>query len=134
MKKIIFLFIISCTLMSCEDFLDTTNKTKKDTSNYPKTSKDATELLTGVYSILGRPEPLGSSFMTSELMSDDRFGGGGPDDRSCKAIDQFKKSSDDMFNNPWKAYYFGVFRSNFLISKLDEIKWDSVGSRNKVEG
>ena len=134
MKKLLYLLIISFTLVSCEDFLDTTNKTKKDTSNYPQTTKDASELLTGAYSILGRPEPLGSSFMTSELMSDDRFGGGGPDDRSCKAIDQFKKSSDDMFNNSWKAYYFGVYRTNFLISKLDDIKWDSVGSRNKVEG
>lgn len=121
-------------MISCEDFLDTVNKTKKDTSNYPRSTADASELLTGVYSILGRPEPLGSSFMTSELMSDDRFGGGGPDDRSCKAIDQFKKSSDDMFNNAWKAYYFGVFRSNFLISKLDQIKWDSISSRNKIEG
>lgn len=121
-------------LVSCEDFLETTNKTKKDTSNYPRSTADANELLTGAYSILGRPEPLGSSFMTSELMSDDRFGGGGPDDRSCKAIDQFKKSSDDMFYNCWKGYYFGVFRSNFLISKLDNIKWDSIGSRNKIEG
>ncbi len=134
MKKIIYLILISCLFVSCEDFLDTVNKTKKDTGNYPRSTKDASELLTGVYSILGRPEPLGSSFMTSELMSDDRFGGGGPDDRSCKAIDQFKKSSDDMFNNAWKAYYFGVFRSNFLISTLDEIKWDSIGSRNKIEG
>jgi hypothetical protein len=134
MKKILYLFLISCALISCEDFLDTVNKTKKDTSNYPRSTADASELLTGVYSILGRPEPLGSSFMTSELMSDDRFGGGGPDDRSCKAIDQFKKSSDDMFNNAWKAYYFGVFRSNFLISKLDQIKWDSISSRNKIEG
>jgi len=134
MKKILYLFLISCLLVSCEDFLDTTNLIKKDTSNYPRTTSDASELLTGVYSILGRPDPLSSSFMTSELMSDDRFGGGGPDDRSCKAIDQFKKSSDDMFDNSWRAYYFGVFRSNFLLSKLDIIKWDSITTRNKIEG
>ena len=134
MKKILYLFLISSLLVSCEDFLDTTNLTKKDTSNYPRSTSDASELLTGVYSILGRPDPLSSSFMTSELMSDDRFGGGGPDDRSCKAIDQFKKSSDDMFDNCWKGYYFGVFRSNFLLSKLDIIKWDSISTRNKIEG
>ncbi|MDP4239068.1 MAG: RagB/SusD family nutrient uptake outer membrane protein [Bacteroidota bacterium] len=134
MKKIFYLLLISSLLVSCEDFLDTTNLTKKDTSNYPQTPSDASQLLTGVYSILGRPDPLSSSFMTSELMSDDRFGGGGPNDRSCKAIDQFKKSDDDMFDNSWRAYYFGVFRSNFLISKLDNIKWDSITSRNKIEG
>ena len=134
MKKILYLLIIACSLMSCEDFLNTTNKTKADTSNYPRTMDNASSLLTGVYSILGRPEPLGSSFMTSELMSDDRFGGGGPNDLTTRAIDQFKKSSDDMFDNSWKAYYFGIFRSNFLISNLDKIKWDTIASRNKVEG
>ncbi len=122
------------TLASCEDMLDTVIKSKKDSSNYPRSTKDADELLTGAYSILGRPEPLGNSFMTSELMSDDRFGGGGPDDRSCKAIDQFKKSSDDMFNNSWRAYYFGVFRSNFLIANLDKITWDTEENHNRIEG
>lgn len=134
MKKLLYFLLLSFALMSCEDFLDTVNKTKKDTGNYPATTRDASELLTGVYSILGRAEPLGNSFMTSELMSDDRFGGGGPDDRSCKAIDQFKKSSDDMFNNGWRAYYFGIFRSNFLISRLNNIDWDSDENRNKIEG
>lgn len=134
MKRIIYLIIPIILLSSCENFLDTVNKTKKDSSNYPVTVADADELLVGVYSILGRPEPLANSFMTSELMSDDRFGGGGPDDRSCKALDQFKKSSEDMFNNGWRAYYFGVFRSNFLISRLDDIEWDTPESRNKIEG
>ncbi|MFT3751703.1 MAG: RagB/SusD family nutrient uptake outer membrane protein [Paludibacter sp.] len=134
MKKIIYLIFTVFLLTSCEDFLDTINKTKTDASNYPTQPKDASELLTGVYSILGRPEPLSSSFMTSELMSDDRFGGGGPDDRSCKAIDQFKKSSEDMFNGGWRAHYFGVFRSNFLISRLDGIEWDTQENRNKIEG
>lgn len=134
MKKILSILLIACTLCGCEDFLDTESLTKKDTGNYPKTGKDAIQVLTGVYSVLGRPEPLGTPFLTSELMSDDMFGGGGPDDRSCKAIDQFKKSSEDMFRFPWKAHYFGVFRSNFLISVLDDIKWENTEQRNKVEG
>lgn len=134
MKKLIYLLLLSFTFASCEDLLDTVNKTKKDSGNYPVSTTDANELLTGAYSILGRPEPLGNSFMTSELMSDDRFGGGGPDDRSCKAIDQFKKSSEDMFNNAWRAYYFGVFRSNFLIANLDRITWDTEENHNRIEG
>jgi len=134
MKKLIYLLLLSFTFASCEDLLDTVNKTKKDSGNYPVSTTDANELLTGAYAILGRPEPLGNSFMTSELMSDDRFGGGGPDDRSCKAIDQFKKSSEDMFNNAWRAYYFGVFRSNFLIANLDRITWDTEENHNRIEG
>jgi hypothetical protein len=133
MKKIAIVFAVTALLTGCEDFLDTVNRTKKDTSNYPATSAEAYQVLTGVYAILGRPEPLGTSFMTSELMSDDRLGGGGDADLSCKAIDRFQKSSDDMFNNPWRAYYFGVFRSNYLISVLDNVKWSN-NERDLVEG
>ena len=111
MKKILYFIIGAMLLTSCEDFLDSSNKTKKDSSNFPQTEADVSQLLTGVYSILGRPEPLGSLFFVSELMSDDRLGGGGTDDKSCKAIDQFKKDGDDTFNNPWRAMYFGVYRS-----------------------
>ncbi|MCD7973830.1 MAG: RagB/SusD family nutrient uptake outer membrane protein [Candidatus Azobacteroides sp.] len=134
MKKIVYILVAACFLFSCEDFLDTTNKTGKDTGNFPRTKEDASQLLTGVYAILSRAEPLQSSFLTSELMSDDRFGGGGPSDRSCKAIDQFKKSSDDMFNQGWRATYMGVFRANFLISTLDEINWENGEDRKKIEG
>ena len=64
-------------------------------------------------------------------MSDDRLGGGGTDDKSCKAIDQFKKDGDDTFNNPWRAMYFGVYRSNYLLSSLDDVEWNSEESKTK---
>lgn len=134
MKKILLFLTGICLLTSCEDFLDASNKTKKDSSNFPRTENDAMQLLTGVYSIIGRPEPLGSVFFTSELMSDDRLGGGGPDDRSCKAMDQFLKDGDDTFNNSWRAHYFGVFRSNYLIDNLDLVEWETEGLREKVTG
>lgn len=134
MKKILYFILGILLLTSCEDFLDSSNKTKKDSSNFPRTEEDVSQLLTGVYSILGRPEPLGSLFFVSELMSDDRLGGGGPDDKSCKAMDQFKKSSEDMFNNPWRAMYFGVYRSNYLLANLDEVVWNSEESKNKILG
>ena len=134
MKKIIYFIVGMLLLTSCEDFLDSSNKTKKDSSNFPQTEADVSQLLTGIYAILGRPEPLGSLFFVSELMSDDRLGGGGPDDKSCKAIDQFKKSSEDMFNNPWRAMYFGVYRSNYLLANLDNVVWNSEESRNKILG
>lgn len=134
MKKIISILLIACTIWGCEDFLDAENKVKKSEENYPKTGSDASQLLTGIYSILSRAEPLGAPFLTSELMSDNVFGGGGPGDKSCKAIDQFKKSGDDMFRQSWRANYFGVFRSNFLISKLADIDWDSEEQANKITG
>ena len=134
----IFTIFLSLTLAlgftSCEDFLDSENLTKKDTSNYPQTPSDADQLLTGVYSIFGRMEPLCHTFFISELMSDNCFGGGDASDLSTKAIDQFKKSGEDMFRNGWRARYFGVYRSNFLLSVLDQIDWESEEQRLYIEG
>lgn len=137
MKKTAILLTILCaifSLTSCEDFLDTENLTKKDTSNFPRSAEDADQLLTGVYSMLGRCEPLGFSYFISEIMSDNCFGGGDAADKSCKAMDQFKKSSEDMFRWSWRARYMGIYRANFLLSHLDEIEWDSAEHRNHVEG
>ena len=134
MKKILSILLLSCLLWSCEDFLDTESKTKKDTSNFPETAADADQLLTGAYAILGRYEPLQSSFLASELMSDNTFGGGDQNDLLCKAIDQFKKSSETMFSQGWRASYIGVYRCNFLISVLDQIEWESEEQRAEIEG
>lgn len=133
-KSIILLLAVALTATSCEDFLDSENLTKKDTSNYPQTAADADQLLTGVYSVMGRIEPLCSTYFISELMSDNCFGGGDQADLSTKAIDQFKKSGEDMFRNGWRARYFGVYRSNFLMSVLDDIEWESEAQRQYIEG
>lgn len=137
MNKIIYivaLAIAAMTMAGCENFLDTENLTKKDTSNYPQTPEDADQLLVGVYSMLGRCEPLGFSYFVSEIMSDNCFGGGDAADRSTKAMDQFKKSSEDMFRWCWRSRYQGIFRANFLLSQLDGIKWDTEEHRKAVEG
>lgn len=137
MKKLFSIFTIILLLAGvtgCEDFLDTENLTKKDTSNFPKTPEDADQLLTGVYSMLGRCEPLGFSYFISELMSDNCFGGGDQADKSCKAIDQFKKSSEDMFRWSWRARYMGIYRANFLVEQIPSIEWDSDEQRDKPRG
>ena len=54
MKNLVYICITAASLllMSCEDFLDTKNLTKKDTSNYPQTVTDAQQMITGIYSNL----------------------------------------------------------------------------------
>lgn len=86
--------------MGCEGFLDTENLTKKDNSNFPKTSGDAETALTGIYALLREMTPGEDGqcfFLTAELLSDDRFGGGGPDDRRMHAVDRLKKVDENMF-------------------------------------
>ena len=137
MKKIWIYSIIALLLSGCENFLDTENLTKKDNSNFPKSAADAETALTGVYALLREMTPGEdgqSFFLTAELLSDDRFGGGGPDDRRMHAVDRLKKVDDNMFADVWKQDYRAIYRCNMLLSSMDAIEWENEGVRNKLEG
>ena len=124
MKKILICALSLCLLTGCEDFLDTENLTKKDSSNFPQTEADMQSALTSIYDILRETtdgEEGQCYFITSELLSDDRFGGGGPDDRRTAAIDKLMKSDENMFADPWKQDYRGINRANFLLEKIDAV-------------
>ena len=79
MKNLLYICITAASLllMSCEDFLDTKNLTKKDTSNFPMTVTDAQQMITGIYSSLNYAvaNPSSSYYYVAELAADDRFGG-----------------------------------------------------------
>jgi hypothetical protein len=124
-------------MTACNDFLSTDNLTKKNNSNFPKTDDDAEEALTGAYSMLRNmtDDDEGQNiFIVSELLSDDRFGGGGPDDRFAQALDHMKKSSDNMFSDIWKINYMGIYRCNVLMESLNNITFSSTEVRNQIEG
>lgn len=96
MKKI-FLYAFSLCLLvtSCDSFLDTENLTKKDSSNFPKTEADIQSALTSIYDELRHAtdgEEGQQFYISAELLSDDRFGGGGPDDRRAAALDQIGRA------------------------------------------
>ena len=113
MKKIWIFSIVALFFMGCEGFLDTENLTKKDNSNFPKTSGDAETALTGIYALLREMTPGEDGqgfFLTAELLSDDRFGGGGPDDRRMHAVDRLKKVDENMFSDVWKQDYRAIYR------------------------
>lgn len=122
MKKILTLLLSLCVLAGCNDFLDTDNLTKKDSSNFPKDESDIQSALTGIYDEL-REMTSGEEgqgfFITSELLSDDRFGGGGPDDRRMQAVDKFLKADENMFSDIWTQDYRAIYRANFLLEHID---------------
>lgn len=137
MKKIWIYSIIALLLSGCENFLDTENLTKKDNSNFPKSAADAETALTGVYALLREMTPGEdgqSFFLTAELLSDDRFGGGGPDDRRMHAVDRLKKVDDNMFADVWKQAYRAIYRCNMLFASMDAIEWENEAVRQKIEG
>lgn len=137
MKKIWIYSIIALLLSGCESFLDTENLTKKDNSNFPKGAADAETALTGIYALLREMTPGEdgqSFFLTSELLSDDRFGGGGPDDRRMHAVDRLKKVDENMFADVWMQDYRAIYRCNMLLSSMDAIVWENEEVRQKIEG
>lgn len=125
------------TLGSCNDFLTTEDLTKKDNSNFPKTEEDARQALTGCYAMLRNmtdDDEQQNIFIVSEILSDDRFGGGGPDDRYAQALDRLLKSSDNMFSDIWKINYAGIYRCNMLLESLNNVAFDDNEAKNQVLG
>lgn len=139
MKKIIYLAITAAAVLftSCESFLDTENLTKKDTSNYPQTAADAQQVVAGVYNNLSvvNATPAVSFLMISELASDDRFGGGGTNDRTFQAEDLLMTSTASEFEQFWKDRYIGIFRANNAIQTLGNCTgYDSDNQKNQLIG
>jgi len=139
MKAKYVLLSAAATIMlcGCNDFLDSENLTKKDNSNFPKTEADAEQSLAGCYNMLrneGDSKIEQNLMIVSEILSDDRFGGGGPDDRYAQALDHIKKSSDNMFDDVWAVNYKGIYRCNMLLEGLNNINFNTEEDKNKVEG
>jgi hypothetical protein len=134
MKKIFILWIASVMFACGDDFLDTENYTKKDDSNFPLTPNDAEQSLTGIYAAMAAIDKSQSPIIVGEVMSDDRFGGGGTDNAHIQAVCRFMKVNEDMFAGGWYAYYRGIYRCNSLLQGLSQIKWDNNSQRVKIEG
>jgi starch-binding outer membrane protein, SusD/RagB family len=129
------LYIIIAALLtfgSCgEEYLDTESYTELNELTFYKTPKDAYNALVGVYDGFQRMYGQGWSMpVTSELLSDNVFGGGGSaDGYGGQLIDEFDimRSPGDIkiFDDNWKDYYKGIFRCNSLIGNLEEsgINW-----------
>lgn len=138
MKKIYYLISLLLVMTGCEDFLDTDNLTKKDTSNFPQTVEDASQALVGVYATLpfgfGNPS-VENPLLVSEILSDDRLGGGGDTDRKMQAYNVMLKTDDNMLSTFWAQRYQGIFRANMLMSTINNIKkWESEAQKKQLLG
>ncbi len=139
MKNIAFILVVVVfqLLMGCEDFLDTTNYTKKNTSNFPETYTDAEQMITGIYSTLSltTSHVWSSYFQIAQLASDDCLGGSGENGKQPQAIDMLLKNSETMLNEFWADRYSGIFRANLAIQTLDNCEgFTSETQKNQLKG
>ena len=137
-KNIIRLFTIASALFAftaCEDFLDTTSFTERNTSNFPASEEDAMQLVTGIYSTLNLDlrDFAGECYlMQANICSDDQYGGGGMDDTEAQAWDHLMYNDLDAQGEFWTNCYSGIARANMAIAALDKVEDEDL--RNQLLG
>jgi len=137
MKKTLLILLAAGMLSSCDKFLDSESYDKKNTSNFPVTVADANIMLVGVYNGLSRAVSFAehSPFYVAELASDDRFGGGGENDRDMQGLDHFMNTQPSRFLPFWSARYTGISRANTALETLGQVTgWANESQKNQVFG
>lgn len=119
MKKIKYLLAISSVLIasSCNDYLDTDNLTEKSLVTFYKTPQDIEEATAGVYNAIYTNNVHSEEQIAANLMDNMMLGGGGPDDKTAKWVDNFEDPVDDTYLDLWVQSYRGIARTNAIIEK-----------------
>lgn len=137
MKKILCLAAFTLVFSSCEKILETENYIKKNTTNFPASPTDANQMITGIYATLSAAvsDPQHTHFYMAELASDDRFGGGGENDKDMQGLDHLMNTKSSRFETFWTARYRGIFRANTAIQTMDLVsEWESEAQKNQLLG
>lgn len=137
MKNILYIVAVLVFFSSCEDFLDTKNYTKKDTSNYPISLEDAEQMIAGIYAtqILVSSSVEQTYYYAGELASDERFGGGGENDKKMQAYDKLMANEVNFMANFWRYRYQGIFRANMGLETIDNCEgFTSDEQKNQMKG
>lgn len=70
----------------------------------------------------------------SEMMSDDRLGGGRVSAIDGRAIMNFQQTDTDMHLDAWKRSYEGIYKTNFLFENIDKVTYSTEENRKKILG
>lgn len=123
MKKLIFIASIFTILFfsSCnDDYLNQDNLYGKNLDNFYQTPTDIEEAMAGVYNAIYTPNVHSNESVAASLMSDLMLGGGGPDDKSAKWVDNFEDPAEDTYRDMWVQCYNGIARANAIIEKTQD--------------
>ena len=126
MKKIYLLAVAAAfAFTSCENFLDTTNNTQANTSNFPAQPSDLDAELSALYSVMNAyaSDPLQTPFFIYNIMSDDCNGAGGTGDVESHAIGHLMTNKTTLYDNTWSQTYIGISRANTIIYSVDNFDW-----------
>ena len=138
MKQIIYYYLLLAFVIafnSCGDtFLERKNLYQLDEASYYSTPQQVNEALTAVYSALPSNSGDNNEVLVAEMMSDDRFAGGGAEDANAIGLDEFKLTKESLFDALWAEAYKGVFRANMLIMHIEQAKFSDKEEHDQLLG
>ena len=123
MKKIFAAIIITGLISSCsKSFLETLPVDTITEEDFYKTPADAYQALVSAYSVLNW-DGYGNIMLSSEIASDDCFGGGGNSDNGWNQWDKSIKMND-LNSDAWKKYFTGIYRANVFLQKVEKVDFN----------
>ena len=137
-KNILYLIAAAFCVMflaGCDDFLDTQNLTKKDTSNFPVNETDAIQMVNGIYSVMNRnlADPEEDPFFIFDIASDDRLGGGSQSNIGAQGVDRLLNAYTNWMNPCWSNRYKGINRANSALETIDTVvSWSSESKKKQL--
>lgn len=127
-NQYILSFLVSLVLVGCsEEFIDRPSLIQENSDNFYKTEDDALQALVACYdAIQVQNEEAWVPYVTvSDILSDHAYAGGGDanDGLSFQQLNTFSiPTQNDKASSLWGKNYIGVYRTNLLLEKLDEIE------------
>ncbi|WP_369014481.1 RagB/SusD family nutrient uptake outer membrane protein [Flavobacterium anhuiense] len=120
MKKLKYIIAVSAIFIatSCDDYLDQDNLGEKGLETYYKTPTDIEEAMAGVYNAIYTANIHSEEQIAANLMDNMMLGGGGPDDKTAKWVDNFEDPAEDTYHDMWKQSYNGISRANAIIESV----------------
>lgn len=128
MKKLIYITFFAGIFLASgcsKDLLDTDNLFGKSLETFYSTPQDIEEAMAGVYNAIYTVNVHSDEAVAANLLSDMMLGGGGPDDKSAKWVDNFEDPAEDTYRDLWVQSYNGIVRATGIIEKTGEADFTS---------
>lgn len=139
MKKIYLIALtVVFVLTGCNDFLDSTNYTGKDSENFPSSEQDVNQMVAAVYAASFNSPLTGNDvsayFYLANLAADDQLGGGSEStDKSTTALDFMMYNKDTDGEAQWNACYSAIARANSALASVDNVADETLRNQTKGE-
>ncbi len=129
LKFLLIAIAMIMTMVSCtKDFLEVTPKGTVLESNYYTNQTEAFAGLTSVYDLMRKNSGGFENMITMmNAGSDDHFAGGGSatDGAGIQGFSNFTLNPTTMPQSFWSDHYQGIFRANYLLTKLPGVPMDA---------